>query len=107
MSVLTNDKRFVEMLDSEEGRPENMCEVLDRAETRGEERGRIKEAICIYRGEMGLDLSEIEKKIMDRFTLTREEAEQYLKEVIQSEHVCCLHERCDWQNSGTAGHWTD
>ena len=35
MSVLTEDERFVELLDEEGGKPQNMCEVLDRAEARG------------------------------------------------------------------------
>ena len=39
MSVLTEDERFVELLDEEGGKPQNMCEVLDRAEARGEARG--------------------------------------------------------------------
>ena len=39
MSVIAHDKRFMETLHSEEGRPENMCEVLDRVEQRGREQG--------------------------------------------------------------------
>jgi len=40
MSVLTRDERYVELLNQEGGKPENMCEVLDRAEERGIIKGR-------------------------------------------------------------------
>ncbi|MBR1758294.1 MAG: Rpn family recombination-promoting nuclease/putative transposase [Lachnospiraceae bacterium] len=39
MSVLTHDERFVDVLEYEGGRPENMCEVLDRVEARGRAQG--------------------------------------------------------------------
>ena len=39
LSVLTQDRRFEETLYQEGGKPENMCEVLDRVEARGMEKG--------------------------------------------------------------------
>ena len=39
MSVLTRDPRFVDTLQKEGGRPENMDKLLDMIEARGEERG--------------------------------------------------------------------
>ena len=42
MAAITHDDRFVESLDAEGGKPKNMCEVLDRAEARGFERGEEK-----------------------------------------------------------------
>ena len=40
MAAITHDDRFVEVLDGEGGKPKDMCEVLDRVEKRGEEKGR-------------------------------------------------------------------
>ena len=39
MAALTGDERFIEILVGEGGKPKDMCEVLDRAEARGEARG--------------------------------------------------------------------
>ena len=39
MSVLTQDERFVEVMEG--GKPENMCDVLDRVEARGIAKGII------------------------------------------------------------------
>ena len=47
----------------------------------GEVRGAIKEAIRMYTEELGLMPSEIVKRIMTRFSLKKDEAENYLKEV--------------------------
>ena len=47
----------------------------------GEARGAIKEAIRMYTEELGLIPSEIVKRIMTRFSLKKDEAENYLKEV--------------------------
>ena len=38
MSVVTQDDRFAQMLEGGE-KPKDMCEVLDRAEARGEAKG--------------------------------------------------------------------
>lgn len=35
MSVLTHDNRFLEVLNTEGGKPKDMCEVLDRVEEKG------------------------------------------------------------------------
>jgi hypothetical protein len=40
MSVLTQDERFVEVMEG--GKPENMCDVLDRVEARGKAEGIAK-----------------------------------------------------------------
>ena len=75
LSVLTRDDRYVELLNSEGGKPENMCEVLDRAE----ERGRIK---GIQEGRQeGIDESRIEsiKNVMSAFKITAEQAMDVLK----------------------------
>ena len=46
LSIITNDHRFEEIYneekDSREGGPKNMCEVLDRIENKGIERGRAE-----------------------------------------------------------------
>ena len=39
LGAVTGDDRYSEILNEEGGKPENMCEVLDRAEARGEIRG--------------------------------------------------------------------
>ncbi len=52
MSVMTNDGRFVEALEWEGGKPETMCELLDRVEARGIAKG---EATGFAKGEaMGI-----------------------------------------------------
>lgn len=42
LGAVTGDDRYSEILNEEGGKPENMCEVLDRAEARGEIRGMDK-----------------------------------------------------------------
>lgn len=42
LAAVTHDDRFVVMLEEEGGKPTDMCEVLDRAEARGEARGELK-----------------------------------------------------------------
>ncbi len=39
LKAITQDDRFIEVLDGEGGKPKDMCEVLDRVEARGEEKG--------------------------------------------------------------------
>ena len=91
-----------------EGGVKNMCEVLDRVEARGvakgeaigeargvakgeaigeargvaigEARGVIKGTIKVYRDELHLPPTQIIEKIIARFPVSQEEAEQYLKE---------------------------
>ena len=42
MAAISRDHRFVETMSAKGGAPQNMCEVLDRVENRGIERGRIQ-----------------------------------------------------------------
>ena len=42
MSLLTDDDRYELTLNSEGGKPNNMCEMLDRVEARGMEKGRAE-----------------------------------------------------------------
>ena len=42
MSLLTDDDRYELTLNSEGGKPKNMCEMLDRVEARGVEKGMAK-----------------------------------------------------------------
>ena len=87
MAVLTQDNRFEEAYQNiEEGEePKNMCEVLDRIENRGIEKGiekgerkwRIKEYVDIRR-EDGYTEEEIVQGLEKKFSLTREQAEEYI-----------------------------
>ena len=40
LSVFTGDSRFSDFITQEGGRPATMCEVLDRAENKGKEKGK-------------------------------------------------------------------
>lgn len=90
LSVMTDDTRFEEVLNEEDesgkGGVHTMCDVLDRIEARGEARGEIrgaiKEAIRLYHEEMNLLPSEIERKIMTRFSLSEEEAGKFIEETL-------------------------
>ena len=42
MSLLTDDDRYELTLNSEGSKPNNMCEMLDRVEARGMEKGRAE-----------------------------------------------------------------
>ena len=81
LSVMTQDTRFEDVLKWEKG-PEggvhNMCEVLDRVEAIGMEKGEIKGAIRIYREEMNLSPAEIVRKLVTKFTLDEKEAWEYV-----------------------------
>ena len=63
-----------------------MCEQLDRVEAASREEGMAKGEIIgtikLYHDEMPLMPSEITGKIMDRFSLQKEEAEKYVAEVL-------------------------
>ena len=69
-----------------EGGVHNMCEVLDRVEAigmekgekKGEKKGAIKGAIRIYREEMNLSSSEIVRKLVAKFSLDEKEAWEYV-----------------------------
>ena len=87
LSVLTEDNRFEETLnqpeESAKGGVNNMCEVLDRVEARGEIKGTIK--FC--RDETDLNPVEITKKIMERFSLDKDSAEKYVEEIFGTQLV--------------------
>ena len=81
LSVMTQDTRFEDVLKWEkgpEGGVQNMCEVLDRVEAIGMEKGEIKGAIRIYREEMNLSPDEIVRKLVTKFTLDEKEAWEYV-----------------------------
>ena len=85
LSVMTQDTRFEDVLKQEkgsEGGVHNMCEVLDRVEAigmeKGEKKGEIKGAIRIYREEMNLSPAEIVRKLVTKFTLDEKEAWEYV-----------------------------
>ena len=58
MSVLTKDNRFEEIQREAKGDVENMCEVLDKAEARGEVKGEVKAYANV-----GLSVADIAKKV--------------------------------------------
>ena len=53
LSVLTNDPRFAEMLTEAGEKPKDMCEVLDRAEIRGEIKGAAGKTLGEMQNSMG------------------------------------------------------
>lgn len=87
MSVLTRDERYVELLNQEGGKPENMCEVLDRAEERGMIKGREegrkegREEGRLEGRQEGIDESRLDsiRNIMDGLKLTAQQAMDVLK----------------------------
>ena len=97
MSTLTGDERFERALhEREKGREvENMCEVLDRIETRGIQKGieqgkrqgmkqgmkqgRIMEFVDLRR-EDGFAVEEILQGLMKKFGLSAKQAKEFVKE---------------------------
>ena len=63
LSVMTNNHRFEEAYSDnpEEGEVQNMCDVLDRAEKRGEERKAREAAVNLYK--MGMTPADIAKAL--------------------------------------------
>jgi hypothetical protein len=59
----------------------------EEGELTGERRGAIREAITIYDNELDLSLSEIITIIMNRFSLTKESAEQYVESTLDLQKV--------------------
>lgn len=59
----------------------------EEGELTGERRGAIREAITIYDNELDLSPSEIITKIMNRFSLTKESAEQYVESTLDLQKV--------------------
>ena len=81
MTALTNDHRFADTLTEEGEKPNNMCEVLDRVEARGEARGRIIGTVQTY-DRMGVSPIDIIKNITQEFDLDRKTAEEYVEEIL-------------------------
>lgn len=81
MTALTNDHRFADALTGEGEKPNNMCEVLDRVEARGEARGRIIGTVQTY-NRMGVSPADIIKNIMREFDLNQKTAEEYVEEIL-------------------------
>ena len=67
LSVFTHDTRFLDILTGEGGKPENMCEVLDRVEEKGRKEG--------------IDQARLEdiRAVMERYKVTAQEAMDVLK----------------------------
>lgn len=87
MAVLSGDYRFEEVY-QEEGSVTNMCEVLDRAEARGESRGIvIGESRGIIKGTIatllrfGIETERVLEEIKKQFQLDETTAQKYLEEV--------------------------
>ena len=79
MSVMTQDRRYEEVLHEERERPENMCEVLDRVEEKGRQEG-IKEGRQegLEEGTYMTQLKNI-RSIMEGLKYTSEQAMDLLK----------------------------
>ena len=71
MAVLTQDDRFLEAQNESGGSVKNMCEAMDKAEARGEARGKV-----MAYTDVGLSVDEITSKT----GLSREEIERILQE---------------------------
>lgn len=79
-SVLTNDSRFEDVQRSllPEGGANNMCEVLDRAEAKGEARGKIKGMVIAFHkaqfsieqiaSEVGISVEEVQNILASQET---------------------------------------
>ena len=87
MAVLSGDYRFEEVY-QEEGSVTNMCEVLDRAEARGESRGIvIGESRGIIKGTIatllrfGIETERVLEEIKKQFQLDETTAQKYLEDV--------------------------
>jgi hypothetical protein len=95
MNAITNSDRFSRLpkLINERGENTMMTILFDEAEARGQARGEaigqargeVMGVIRIYDTEMHLSPSEIVQKIMTRFSLKQEEAEQFVSSVLNQE----------------------
>ena len=64
MSVLTGDRRFEEVVsDLPQRKGVNMCEILDRVENRGIEKGKLEGMTQIYYTEMHYSADQIAQKL--------------------------------------------
>ena len=77
MAALTGDERFIEILVGEGGKPKDMCEVLDRAEARGEARGVDKSRLESIRNVME-GLKYTAQQAMDLLKIPENEQPKYL-----------------------------
>ena len=72
------DDRFAKTAEEGKEKPKNMCEVLDRVENRGIQKGRVMEYVELRREE-GYDTESILQGLKERFHLTTEQAMRYLE----------------------------
>ena len=88
MNAIANSDRLSELpkLVKKRGGDSMMTILFDEAEARGEARGAIKGAVQAY-NEMGVKPSEIVSKIMNRFSLKREDAEAYVKDILKIQRL--------------------
>lgn len=64
------------------GLAEGLAEGREEGREEGRREGLIQGSIQVFRDEMGLKDASIAEKIMNRFSLTREEADAYLRRPI-------------------------
>ena len=77
MAALTGDERFIEIIVGEGGKPKDMCEVLDRAEARGEAIGVDKSRLESIRNVME-GLKYTAQQAMDLLKIPENEQPKYL-----------------------------
>ena len=63
----------------EKGLKKGFAEGMEKGLVEGVSEGKIIATINIYSEEMGMSPEEVKVRIMDRYSLTEEEAERYLK----------------------------
>ena len=105
VSVSANRELYVKMMKEDRGMCDALRELMKdefmeteargeargisigeaRGEARGISIGEVSGAIKIYHEEMGLSPSEIKKKIMGRFSLDKESAEEYITKALRVE----------------------
>lgn len=78
MSVLTEDNRFVEVQQEGKGKVKNMCEVLDRVENRGIEKG-IGAMINIAK-KYGASRESVIREIEEQCSMSEEDARKMVQE---------------------------
>ena len=49
LAALTHDDRYIESLKGEGGKPEDMCQVLDRVEARGKQEGMMETLVSLVK----------------------------------------------------------
>lgn len=88
MNAITNSDRFSALpkLIKERGGDSMMTILFDEAEARGEAKGEIKGTILTY-DEMGVKPSDIVGKIIQRFSLKKEDAESSVKSTLKLQRI--------------------